>query len=405
MAQLIFDESTMIDGNIFQYESRLKSSMNKYIEGGAMFVDYFVQDENSSTVDRGLQDIEQLFGSKAPLRYNEIEDFPLYGFNQLKPEGTDEQQIEDFNVNGECVVLPSTIVPKPYDFFIIKHLRMNGLFMVTNVEYDSMKAEGYYKITYRLQSTSHETIQSLRQKVLQKYQMDLNSIGTGVNPIVKQEDAVLKSRINQMTSKMIEAYRGMFYNERHNCFLFRDPETGMDVFDMCGNEFMAKYALMNYPNSPTVIVLNDKLREPQFLRYYTNSVYNWLELGAPLRMLSRFPYFTLDVSGYLYSSFVQWGDLDTHVIYPLSNSERGSETTLTFFNDEQFRAFLDPDQPAFANEYDLLMWKYINKQSSLSINDISLYLGDALLSSVNHRDVFLYTPIIIYIIRQILRMQ
>lgn len=405
MAQLIFDESTMIDGNIFQYESRLKSSMNKYIEGGAMFVDYFVQDENSSTVDRGLQDIEQLFGSKAPLRYNEIENFPLYGFNQLKPEGTDEQQIEDFNVNGECVVLPSTIVPKPYDFFIIKHLRMNGLFMITNVEYDSMKAEGYYKITYRLHSTTHETIQSLRQKVLQKYQMDLNSIGTGLNPIVKQEDAVLKSRINQMTSKMIEAYRGMFYNERHNCFLFRDPETGMDVFDMCGNEFMAKYALMNYPNSPMVIVLNDKLREPQFLRYYTNSVYNWLELGAPLRMLSRFPYFTLDVSGYLYSSFVQWGDLDTHVIYPLSNSERGSETTLTFFSDEQFRAFLDSEQPAFANEYDLLMWKYINKQSSLSINDISLYLGDALLSSVNHRDVFLYTPIIIYIIRQILRMQ
>lgn len=405
MAQLIFDESTLIDGNIFQYESRLKSSLNKYVEGGAMFVDYFVQDENSSTVDRGLQDIEELFGNKAPLRYNEIENFPLYGFNQLKPEGTDEQQIEDFNVNGECVVLPSTIVPKPYDFFIIKHLRMNGLFMITNVEYDSMKAEGYYKISYRLQSTSHETIQSLRQKVLNVYQMDLNSIGTGVNPIVKQEDAILKSRINQMTYKMIESYRGMFYNEKHNCFLFRDPETGMDVFDMCGNEFMAKYALMNYPNSPMVIVLNEKLHEPQFLRYYTNSVYNWLELGAPLRLLSRFPYFTLDVSGYLYSSFVQWGDLDTHVIYPLSNQERGSETTLTWFSDEQFRTFLDPEQPAFANEYDLLIWKYINKHDSISIKDISLYIGDALISSVNHRDIFLYTPIIIYIIRQILQMQ
>lgn len=405
MAQLIFDESTLIDGNIFQYESRLKSSLNKYVEGGAMFVDYFVQDENSSTVDRGLQDIEELFGNKAPLRYNEIENFPLYGFNQLKPEGTDEQQIEDFNVNGECVVLPSTIVPKPYDFFIIKHLRMNGLFMITNVEYDSMKAEGYYKISYRLQSTSHETIQSLRQKVLNVYQMDLNSIGTGVNPIVKQEDAILKSRINQMTYKMIESYRGMFYNEKHNCFLFRDPETGMDVFDMCGNEFMAKYALMNYPNSPMVIVLNEKLHEPQFLRYYTNSVYNWLELGAPLRLLSRFPYFTLDVSGYLYSSFVQWGDIDTHVIYPLSNQERGSETTLTWFSDEQFRTFLDPEQPAFANEYDLLIWKYINKHDSISIKDISLYIGDALISSVNHRDIFLYTPIIIYIIRQILQMQ
>ena len=289
MAQLMFDEGTLMDGNIFKFENRLKSSMNKYVEGGAMFVTYFVQDENSSTVDRGLQDIEELFGTKAPLRYNEIENFPLYGFNQLKPDGTDEQQIEDINVDGECVILPCTIVPKPYDFFMIKHLKMDGLFMVTKVEYDSMKAEGYYKITYRLQSTSHETIQSLRQKIVNKYQMDLNAIGTSVNPIVKEDDYILKGKINQMVGKMIESYRGMFYNSRHNCFLFRDPQTGLDVFDMCGNEFIAKYALMNYPNSPQVIVLNEKLHEPQFLRYYTNSVYNWLELGAPLRLLSKFP--------------------------------------------------------------------------------------------------------------------
>lgn len=405
MASLIFDESVMINGNIFKYEDRLKSSMNKYVEGGAMLTTYFPQDENSSTVDRGLQDIEELFGNKAPLRYNEISNFPLYGFNQLKPEGTDEQQIEDINVEGECVILPCTIVPKPYDFFIINHLKMPGLFMVTRVDYDSMKAEGYYKITYRLQSTSHETIQSLRQKVINKYQMDLNSIGTSVNPILKEEDAILQSKIEKMVGKMIEAYRGLFYNERHNCFLFRDPQTGMDVFDMCGNEFMAKYAIMNYPNSPRVLVLNDKLHEPQLIRYYTNSVYNWIELGAPLRMLSKFPYFTLDVSGYTYSSFVQWGDLDTHVIYPLSNQERGSETTLTFFTEAQFSSFLNPEQPAFANDYDALLWKYINKPKSLSINDISLYIGDALISSVDHRDIFFYTPIIIYIIRQILQMR
>ena len=53
--QLIFDESTMINGNIFKFEDRLHSHMNKYIEKGSIFSIYFSQDENSSTVDRGLQ--------------------------------------------------------------------------------------------------------------------------------------------------------------------------------------------------------------------------------------------------------------------------------------------------------------------------------------------------------------
>jgi len=404
MAQLIFDEATMIDGNIFKFEERLKTAVNKYTENGAMLVTYFSQDENSSTVDRGLQDIEELFGTKAPLRYNEIHNFPLHGFNQAKPEGTDEQQIEDINVEGECIIIPSLIVPKPYDLFIIQHLKMENLFMVTRVDYDTMKPDGYYKITYRLQSTSHETIQNLRQRVVNQYHMDLNQVGTNLNPIIKEDDFVLRGKITEMMNKMIQSYRAMFYNSRHNCFLFRDPQTGMDVFDMCGNEFIAKYSLMNYQNSPQVIILHEKLNEPQLPRYYNNSVYNWLEMGAPLRLLSKFPYFTLDVSPYAYSSFVQWGDLGVHIIYPLSNSERGPMTTLTLFDDDQFLMFLDPAEPETTNDYERLIWKFINKPN-ISIHDVSLFTGDALLSSIDHRDVFLYTPIIIYIIRYILQMQ
>ena len=401
MAQLIFDESSMMDGNIFKFESRLKSSMNKYIENGAMFVTYFAQDENSSTVDRGTRDIEELFGNHAPLRYNEIERFPIYGFNNTNPDNTDELQIEDINVEGECTILPSTIIPKPYDFFIIPHIKQDAIFLVTNVQYDSMKVEGYYRIRYKLYSTSHERLQDLRMRVVNQYHVDMNQIGTSVNPIVSKDDYLLKSKIVKMVNKMIEAYRALFYNSKHNCFLFRDPETGMDVFDMCGNEFMAKYSLMN---SSKVIVLGDKLHDKRFPLYYNNSIYNWIELGAPVRMLQKFNYFTLSAIGYPYSSFVQWGEGESiYVIYPLAIDERGSETPLSFFNDIQFNSFIDPRiEPV--NDYESLIWKYINK-TNLSINDISLYIGDMLISSIDHRNIFLYTPIIIYIIRQILEMQ
>ena len=144
--QLIFNEENMINGNIFKFEQRLQSHVNKYVENGAILTTYFSQREDATTVDRGTQDIDQLFGKQSPLRFNKILNFPLYGFGKANPDNSDELQIEDINVEGDCVILPSTIVPKPMDFFMVNHLKMKGIFQVVSIQYDSMKVEGYYII-------------------------------------------------------------------------------------------------------------------------------------------------------------------------------------------------------------------------------------------------------------------
>lgn len=393
----IYDQKILADGNVFKFEGRLKTNLNRYIDNGALLVTYFSQDENNSTVDRGLQSIDELFGKDSPLRFNKIEDFPIYGFNQANPENTDEQQTEDINVNGDCIILPSTIVPKPMDFFIIKHLKMNAIFEVTNVTYDSMKVDGFYKLSYRLHSTSEESIERIMKQVVKNYHTDLSAVGTNINPIIQEDDFILRGRINQMVSKMITSYRSLFYNKKHNCFLFTD---GMTTFDMCANEFIAKYSLMNIPNDYNVIVLNEKLGLNDLPKYYHNSIYSWIELGCPERLLQKFRYIKRSSDIYPYSSFVKWYD-DVCVIVPLSIDEKTYEDVYTLFDDAQFEAFMGDKEPS--NEYEKLLWKYIHR-TNLTIQDISLYTADALISSVNHWDVFFYTPILIYIIRQILRL-
>ena len=399
MSQLIFDESTMINGNIFKFENRLQSHVNKYIENGAVLVTYYAQDENASTTDRGFQDIEDLFGNRSPLRFNEIKNFPLYGFGQANPENTDEQQVEDINVEGDCVVLPSTIVPKQYDCFIVNHIKMVQLFQITNVAYDSMKVDGYYKIHYRLYSTSKETIQGIQNRlVTATYHTDLNAIGSNVNPIIKEDDFILRGKIQQMIGQMSDAYKSLFYNERHNCFLYRDYDLGMDVFDMCGNEFMAKHGLMNYANSSKVVVLNNKINDQQFPIRYRNSVYNWMEIGAPQRLLRKFEFYLCESNAYPYSSFERWNE-SVLIMHPLATNEVGTiSDTYSFFDNNQFRTLMDTKEPY--SDYEKLIWKYVNK-TDLSINDISLYTADALLSSVRNKDIYLYTPIIIYIMRDV----
>lgn len=405
MGQLIFNEESMINGNIFKFEQRLQSHMNKYVENGAILTEYFAQRENATTVDRGIRDIDQLFGQNSPLRFNRIENFPLYGFGQTNPDNTDEQQIEDINVEGECIILPSTIVPKPMDFFRINHLKMNAIFQVTSVTYDSMKVEGYYKIHYRLHSTSDETLTNLMKQTVETYHTDLNAIGSDINPIIQKDDYVLRVQILQMINKMIDAYRALFYNDKHNCFIYHDHQTGLDYFDLCGNEFMAKHSIMNYDNGSNVIMLNDKVIERQMPYYYNNSIYNWIELGCPQSMLQKFYYIENLAEGYPYSSFERWGDGDIRVMQPIPLQSVGiNMQDKTYFDEAQFKAFLDKEHEPYGSEYDKLMWKFINKNASLSIKDVSLHTADALISSVKERDIFLYTPIAIYIMRQILAM-
>lgn len=401
---LIFDEQSLIDNNIFKYEQRLKSNTNKYIENGALLTTYFPIRENATTVDRGLRDIDKIFGHKSPLRFNRILNFPVYGFGQANPNNTDEANMEDINVEGECIILPSTIVPNPNDFFIINHLRMRAIFQVTDVQYDSMKVEGYYKIKYRLHSTSDETLQNLENQTVETYHCDLNAIGSNVNPIIKKDDFVKRGQIEQMVNQMIQSYRSMFYNERHNCFLFYNQECGTRWFDMCGNEFMAKHSIMNPSNSSKVIILHEKIRDKQSALFYNNSIYNWIELDCPKRFLRKFNFILNEAEGYVDSSFARWNEDDIEVIQPLAlHQSKVNYQKFGFFDNDQIKAFEDLNNEP-TSEYEKLIYKFINNGHSISIDDISLYTGDALLSSIKHVDVFLYTPILIYIIRKILTM-
>jgi len=400
MSGLIFDEKTLYDNNIFKFEQRLQTSMNKYIEGGALLTIYFSQDEINSTVDRGTKTIDQLFGNHSPLRFHQINDLPLYGMTQTNPENTEDLQIEDIDVEGSLQILPATIVPKPFDFFIIKHMKMNALFEVKSVTYDSMKVNGFYKIDYRLHSTSKETIDQLYKQVLDVSITDLNMIGTKINPIIREDDHVLLGKINKMMNHMIKSYIGLFYNERHNCFLYKNLNRQEVWFDVCANHFMMEYAIMNYQNSAKCIVLGDKLNYSGFLLDYNNSIFNWVELHSPSRMVSKFDYYLKSSNLFPYSSFYRWNE-EIQIITPVNpNDHMTYLETFSYLDDIQFNCILEDKEPLY--DYEKLIWKFIMRKN-LTYQDIPLTIGDSLFSASKHINVYLYTPIIIYIIRKILK--
>jgi len=396
-----FDEQALYEGNVFKHEQRLLSQTNKYIENNAILTTYWNLQEDATTVDRGLQDIDQLFGKQSPLRYHKIENFPIYGFQMLTPENTDEGQAEDLNIVGECQIIPNTIMPKQDDVFIVNHLKQMAIFRIMEVSYDSMKREGFYKIRYRLHSTSPETLEQIEAQTINVYKTQLDALGTQVNPIIQKDDAVKRSQLTKIVEQMIMDYRAMYYSSRHNCFLYKVKWERW--FDLCANEFMAKHSIMNIPNSTQVIVLNQKLHYPKLPITYQQSIYRWIEDGAPIKNIHKFPFTALDGTAFKASSFNRWGETDIKIIVPDLEIEAPSDDSeKIMFPSEQLKWFKEKGTTT-GDPYDAILKKYI--QGDLEgVRDVSLDIGDALAAAHSDYYSFFLTPIIIYIIRHALKL-
>lgn len=398
---LIFNEESMLSGNVFKFEQRLQSQVNKYLDdgNGPILTTYYNLRENATTVDRGLQDIEKLFGNKSPLRFNRIENFPIFGFNQAAPINNDEQQVEDITVEGDAIIQPSTIVPHPNDFFTVNHLRMRAVFQVVEVTYDAMRINGYYRIRYRLQSTSQETVENLEKQTVARYHCKLDAVGTDLNPIISEDDYAYRSKIEKVLNGMIDDYRAMFYNKRHNCFLCSSGEGRL--FDLCGNEFIAKHSLMNKPNSTDIIMLHHKLDDSMLSVRYRSSVYRWIEDGAPAAEVRYFSMDSLPSSNYLDSTFYRWSEFDIGVLVPAPVEFDGHDQFTPVFNIDQVEFFSGNPTEYGANDYDNLIKMYVTAQLT-SVSQIPLSIGNTMRNQISDLTSFIQTPIVIYIIRSVL---
>ena len=393
----------MIDNSVFKFEKRLNSTALKSMTSiGAVLVTYY-NVSDATTTDRGLQDIDHLFGKRSPVRWNKIKNLPLYEpGSAINPNNSDEQQIEDITAEGDFLIQPGTVIPRINDFFTINHLKMHALFQVKEVTYDGMKQHGLYKISYRLYGTEEDTILALQSQTVETYDTDLSYIGTNIAPVIKEEYYIKRKQLNQMISKMIESYKALFYNERHNCFLYFDKEHGYHLFDMCGNEFMARNSLMNN-GSNSVVILNTKINDKQLPLLYNHSIFNWIEVDAPKQLLQHFYYILTNAESYYDSSFARWNETDIKVIWPLHQKQsKCLHQEHCYFDQNTLDLFMNGGTSS--NDMENVLYKYINNPHNISFDDIPLTLMNSLLSSERNLDIYLFTPILIFIIRKLIKM-
>ena len=427
MGGLVYDELSLVDSQMYKYDKFLHSRINKYTDAGRTIVTYFnINDANTST-SLGMETHYQIIGMDSPLRYDKITNMILVDFSPLAPNDTTASttNVRNYDLSGEAYVLPNTVMPKENDFFIIKHLNMNNLFRVTKVVQDGMNTDGSYQISYVLHSTSDDELTQLNEQVVGEYIMDLQTIGgEDLTPIISKTDHELRSRLMKMVDDMIESYTARFYNATHNCFLCN--LDGVTLFDLCGNMFMARHGVMIRDNANGNIVLNsNKIIDPRLDDLYQKSPYKWIERDAPYRYLDTFKYYTSKGFNYIDSTFARYGD-DVDIMIP-ADAWCPSERCDSFFP-LSVHAIFESEQDirnctinecrcgeccneGINKSYKLKRYDYVSiihdfiHGKLTSIEKLSLYTGDQLFDNSMSKEVYLWTPIIIYIIKQTLKIK
>ena len=384
----------MVEDTTFQFENRFKSPTARFIDTTPVFVTYYHVDTDNTTVDEGFLDVASVIGHRSPIRFNKIENFPLYGMDQIVLNIAEDDQGLDTTWDGDGIVLPKTIKPVPNDFFVIPTLKDYYIFRVTNIQYDTVMPDNYYKIEFKLEYIDSTKLEEIEKQVLEEHICVLENIGTETNCIIEKSSYQKIKEIEKMYAEIKDLYMAMFYNDRHNVFLCEIEDNKL-LYDPLQTYFINIHKLFNNKNDLSTIILTDQYDDPKRKYKYAKSVYRFLET-RDMKLLSMFKYTTRPGTSIRESSFRKWHDrnievLDTPMVIP-------DESNSIFSRD--YMEAIKLNAPV-ESEYASLIQRYLRSEK-LTIKDISMELDTELIYLNNSIEVFFFTPFIMYIIRDII---
>lgn len=268
------EQRDTIDSLVVGLKNILKNPYYKWNDKSATAVVYFNQNKEASTLDQSSKLYYADIGLDSPIRYNMIEDFMIYGIEQIAISMENgDFGVEANEISGEAIILPSTIIPYPGDYFNIIYTEEKLLFRVIDATPDTLEnGANIYKIQYKLESSQLEDVIE-SDNIEDKYNMIMNNIGTGFNPIIRHESYNMIKKLDQVLFNLRNYYKSVFYKERVQTFIFM--HNGNRFYDPYMIEFIKENKILD-DNTYTYLTQQVRLNV-QFPLEYNKSFFRCLE--------------------------------------------------------------------------------------------------------------------------------
>lgn len=396
MAMLI-NEKRMVDDTLFHYEQRFHSPLSRFIDKTPTFTTYFHIADDASTTSEGFNSVDDYLGDSSPIRYRRIENFPLYGLDQILLQIEDTEQGLDRSYEGEATLINSTITPCQNDMFMIPSLKDFYIFKVITVNSDHIMSDNYYRVGFSLQYIDREKATWLNKQTVEKYNCVLENIGTEKKCLIRSDIYDKIGKLEEMYTNMVDIYISVFYNERYNCFLGELDGPCTLLYDPFQVEFMLRHDLMNQKNRLDAIVPTEHFTDSKRRLKYERSIYRFFE-RRDVSLISNFKYNTFQGVNNPETAFAHYVD-NTVFIVDIPQSKYIPECANQIFSDD-FVAAVKVNGPV-ETRYGKLLKDYI-RNDEMTIDDVPLDLMEELLSLNADIEIFFLVPIMLYIIRTLI---
>lgn len=215
---------------------------------------YYNINKDYSSLDPGSKLNMDNIGSNSPIRYNRIYDFLLYGFNRIELNSDNgEFGLEDDKIEGECYILPNTIVPTEGDCFVVEHIKdSTWMFLVKDVQKDTLdNGSNVYKISYRLEYHDNTGIES---NIVYNFRLIEKREGTNIAKIVRCEDYDIAKIMDEKAVMLKDYFQELFYNDKVQTFTYMDLYE-YRIYDPFMIEFLIRNKILD--NGPISYIYVD----------------------------------------------------------------------------------------------------------------------------------------------------
>lgn len=247
---------------------------------------YYNINKDFSSLDPGSQLEMDNNGSDCPFRFNRIYDMLLFGLPKIELNtDTDEFGLEANKIEGECYILPNTIIPTEGDYFEINYVKdSTWLFIVKDVQRDTLdNGSNAYKISYKLEYTNHDKI---LQNIVYNFRMIEVREGTNIAKIVRCEDYDIAKIMDKMAVALKGYYIDLFYDEKVQTFIYI-PYEQCRTYDPYLIEFLIRNQILNNGEHAEYIFVDHKITPNKtFTIDYDQSVFRQFELNDKEKLLT-----------------------------------------------------------------------------------------------------------------------
>lgn len=290
------EKSKFINENIEIYSKNKIGQYSKFLDKNPIFVTYYHICNTLSRVDVGTGGVENEIGSRSPIKYNKILQFPVYNIPEIKPDIVYDEAGYDIDMDlTDIVVLPNTIKPTPGDYFILEFPGIKQyLFRVNNFRYNTIQSNDYYSLDCDIYDIGNNLDEKYFKDItIDEYQTVFDNIGTQDRCFVKTTDMSYLNNIVDLYYKLRDYYKAAFYKPELNTFTCQMGDNNGTQFWVCDpylEGFINKSHIYYDENiEDTIILTINNLMDPKYEMIFSKTLYDAV-LKRSTEMLCLYPY-------------------------------------------------------------------------------------------------------------------